>query len=187
MAYTVKLPPVQGERDKNVSFPGDEKSIVGSPYPPAPVKPVTTGDDGPPDFPFSLVEPDPAPSSGAPTRSQPEAPKRLGRFTSCLWCGSGTWTRYAGLPTCSPCARSWSCERTPDQAKAYLWRLLDLWTTMDESEMSTSVLSGQAVAVWSEPNVKALHEDIMDVFAANREANTWFAEWRALHPEAKLA
>jgi hypothetical protein len=54
-----------------------------------------------------------------------------------------------------------------------LVRCLDLWATMDE-------------ATWSEPNVKALLDDIMDLFREYPEADGWFAEWRAAHPAARL-
>ncbi|MBI4537174.1 MAG: hypothetical protein HY712_04365 [candidate division NC10 bacterium] len=56
-----------------------------------------------------------------------------------------------------------------------LTRHLDAWTGMDE-------------AAWSEANVKALHEDIMDIFRDHpREADGWFREWRRAHPGARLA
>ncbi len=99
--------------------------------------------------------------------------KKVGAFRSCLWCGTGTWMRYAGLPTCLPCARSWPETRTQDGARAYLWRLMDTWGGMDES-------------AWQEANVKALYEDIMDLFKAHPEAEGWFKEWRQAHPGAKL-
>jgi len=69
-------------------------------------------------------------------------------------------------------------DRTPEAAKAHLWRLLDLWAGMDESQTTTAVTSGQPVPVWTEANVKALYEDIMDVFSATPEANGWLQEWR---------
>jgi hypothetical protein len=101
--------------------------------------------------------------------------KRLGAFTPCLWCGVGTWVRYGGLPTCLPCARSWPASRTPGKDKAHLWRLLDIWAGMDE-------------ATWQGAAVKALYEDIMDVFEGHaKDADRWFREWREAHPEARLA
>ncbi len=54
-----------------------------------------------------------------------------------------------------------------------LWALLDVWATLDESE-------------WTEANVKALFEDILDVFRDYAEAECWFREWRTAHPEARL-
>lgn len=101
-------------------------------------------------------------------------PKKVGALKSCLWCGAGSWVRYAGLPTCLSCARSWPGNQDPEAAKAYLWRLLDLWAGMDESP-------------WSEANVTALKDDIMDLFRDHPEANAWFREWRAAHPTARLA
>ncbi len=100
--------------------------------------------------------------------------KKVGAFKECLWCGgTGTWVRYAGLPTCLTCASSWPETRTQDGARVYLWRLLDTWAGMDES-------------AWLEANVKALYEDIMDIFGANPEAEVWFKEWREAHPEGRL-
>jgi hypothetical protein len=40
-------------------------------------------------------------------------------------------------------------------------------------------------ATWPEANVKALYEDIMDIFREYPAAETWFAEWRAAHPGAR--
>jgi hypothetical protein len=164
MAYSVKLPPKLAP----------EESIAGSPYLSGVVIPVMTGDKTAIDFPFSLAE--------EVTETQPvqigSPGKRLGAFTSCLWCGSGTWARHGGLPTCPSCSRSWPMDRTPEAAKAHLWRLLDLWAGMDESQTTTAVTSGQPVPVWTEANVKALYEDIMDVFSATPEANGWLQEWR---------
>ncbi len=51
---------------------------------------------------------------------------------------------------------------------------MDTWTGMDE-------------AAWPEANVKALYEDIMDIFGEYQEADAWFREWRKAHPEGKLA
>ncbi len=100
--------------------------------------------------------------------------KKVGAFRPCLWCGTGSWVRYAGLPTCLTCARSWPETRTQDGARAYLWRLMDTWGSMDES-------------TWQEANVRALYEDIMDLFNAHPEAEAWYREWRATFPEARLA
>ncbi len=57
--------------------------------------------------------------------------------------------------------------------KARLWRLLDTWASMDES-------------AWPEANVRALSEDIMDIFMEHSEAESWFRDWRTAHPEARL-
>ncbi len=62
----------------------------------------------------------------------------------------------------------------PVEPKARLWILLDAWAGMDE-------------ATCSEANVKALHDDILDLFSSHPEADRWFREWRAAHPEASLA
>lgn len=61
----------------------------------------------------------------------------------------------------------------PADPKARLWMLLDTWAIMDE-------------AGWSEANVKALYNDILDLFQEYPEADTWFREWREGHPEARL-
>ena len=135
-------------------------------------------------FPFSLAE---EVTDHPPLPSRAGA-KRLGAFATCLWCGSGTWTRHVGLPTCPACSRSWPMERTPEKAKAHLWRLLDLWAGMDEEQTTESAVSGQPVPVWTEANVKALLDDILDLFsAAPQDADGWFREWREAHPEARLA
>ncbi len=60
--------------------------------------------------------------------------------------------------------------RTPRER---LTHYLDTWAHMDE-------------AAWSEANVKALYDDIMDVFSAHPEANIWFNEWRKAHPEGRI-
>lgn len=61
---------------------------------------------------------------------------------------------------------------TSEGPRGRLWVLLSTWAGMDE-------------AVWSEANVRALYDDIMDLFRDYREANAWFREWRAAHPEAR--
>lgn len=56
-----------------------------------------------------------------------------------------------------------------------LSRLLDAWSGMDESK-------------WTEANVAALYQDIMDVFKAYpAEADVWYRTWRREHPAAWLA
>lgn len=54
-----------------------------------------------------------------------------------------------------------------------LARYLDTWAGMDES-------------AWPEANVKALYDDIMDLFHAHPEAEAWYRAWRTAHPEARL-
>ncbi len=101
--------------------------------------------------------------------------KKVGAFKSCFWCGVGTWTRYAGLPTCLDCARSWPASLKPDGPRAYLSRLLNNWADMDET-------------TWPEANIKALYDDIMDIFSAfPKDADRWFREWRERHPGAKVS
>jgi len=41
-------------------------------------------------------------------------------------------------------------------------------------------------ATWPEANVKAMYDDIMDIFTAHPEAESWFRTWRTAHPEARL-
>jgi hypothetical protein len=156
-----------------------------------PVGPIPRSDDDDvhhldddPSFPFSLSN---EVADHPPLPSKAGA-KRLGAFATCLWCGSGTWVRLGGLPTCPSCSRSSSLDRTSEQVKAHLWRLLDLWAGMDESQTTESVMSGQPVPVWTEANIKALYEDILDLFSAfPKDADRWFREWRQAHPEARLA
>lgn len=61
-----------------------------------------------------------------------------------------------------------------EDPRARLWSLLDTWGSMNED-------------AWPEANVKALYDDIMDVFRDHLEADAWFREWRAAHPEARLS
>lgn len=56
--------------------------------------------------------------------------------------------------------------------KARLSSLLDTWAGMDE-------------AAWAEANVKALYDDLMDIFRDHREADGWYREWRAKNPGAR--
>jgi hypothetical protein len=58
---------------------------------------------------------------------------------------------------------------------------------MDEDAMSPSASSSEKVPVRTEANVKALNEDIMDIFAEHAEANAWFRAWRGLHLNARLS
>jgi hypothetical protein len=55
-----------------------------------------------------------------------------------------------------------------------LVRLLDTWLGMDESK-------------WTETNVAALYQDILDLFKAHpAEADGWYRAWRQEHPGARL-
>ena len=60
----------------------------------------------------------------------------------------------------------------PPGPQGRLWLLLDTWAGMDE-------------AAWPEANIKALYEDLMDIFRDHPEAETWYREWRKAHPEAR--
>ncbi len=57
--------------------------------------------------------------------------------------------------------------------QAKLWVLLDRWTCMNEVN-------------WSPEAVDRLKDEILDLFASHPEADAWFREWRAAHPEARL-
>jgi hypothetical protein len=61
----------------------------------------------------------------------------------------------------------------PPGPRGRLWGLLDTWTSMDE-------------AAWPEANVKAVFDDIMDIFRDHPEADAWYREWRGKNPEARL-
>ena len=67
----------------------------------------------------------------------------------------------------------WDLLTHPPDSQERLTEYLNAWATMDE-------------AAWPEANVKALYEDIMDIFREHPEANGWFREWRAKHPQARL-
>lgn len=62
---------------------------------------------------------------------------------------------------------------TGEGPRSHLWEYLDAWAGMDE-------------ATWPEANVNALLEDILDVFRDHPQAEAWYREWRAAHPEARL-
>ncbi len=68
----------------------------------------------------------------------------------------------------------WDLLTHPPDPRERLTGYLDTWAGMDE-------------ATWTEASVKALFDDIMDVFRDHPEADGWFREWRAVHPEARLA
>ncbi len=40
---------------------------------------------------------------------------------------------------------------------------------------------------WTQEAMDRLKDEILDVFKAHPEADAWFKEWQAVHPEAKLA
>ena len=87
-------------------------------------------------------------------------------------------TREAGAaaladpPTPAICDLAYHTSEPP---RDRLWRCLDTWASMDEP-------------AWPEANVRALYEDIMDIFHDRpHEADGWFREWRAAHPAARLA
>ena len=62
-----------------------------------------------------------------------------------------------------------------EDPRARLWTLLDLRAAQDD-------------ATEAEANIKALYEDIMDIFRDNpRDADGWFRDWRTAHPTARLA
>ena len=67
----------------------------------------------------------------------------------------------------------WDLLTHPPDPRERLTGCLDTWTGMDE-------------AAWPEANVKALYEDIMDIFREYPEADAWYREWRKAHPEARL-
>lgn len=63
--------------------------------------------------------------------------------------------------------------KRPD-AKVRLQALLDEWAGLDETRRTQDM-------------VNQLREDILEVFSAHgADADTWFAEWRGKHPEARL-
>ena len=69
---------------------------------------------------------------------------------------------------------SGSLDSLRQDPKARLWTLLDTWAEMDE-------------AACPEPNVKALHDHIVDIFRDHPQTDAWLREWRQAHPEAKLS
>jgi hypothetical protein len=66
----------------------------------------------------------------------------------------------------------WELLSHPQDPRERLTCYLDAWASMNE-------------AVWPEANVRALYEDIMDIFRDHPEADGWFREWRAAHPEGR--
>ncbi len=86
--------------------------------------------------------------------------------------------RVGELATISPfdalVARLSAGRIMPDTPEIRLGRLLDAWTTMDESQ-------------WAQEAVDRLKNDILDVFRDYPdEANGWYRVWRALHSERRL-
>jgi len=73
----------------------------------------------------------------------------------------------------SPNPVEWALASLTVDPRDRLWALLEVWATLDETE-------------WPEANVKALYEDIMDIFRDHREAEEWYRGWRAAHPQGKL-
>jgi hypothetical protein len=73
----------------------------------------------------------------------------------------------------APLVAPWDRLTRPPDPQARLVEYLNAWAGMDE-------------AAWPEANVKALYDDIMDIFKAHPEAERWFREWRKAHPEARL-
>ena len=68
-------------------------------------------------------------------------------------------------------------ETPPPDAK--LWDVLT--PTKDPRERLASYLDALAdldETAWPEANVRALHEDIMDIFREHPEAGRWLREWR---------
>ena len=68
----------------------------------------------------------------------------------------------------------WDLLTHPPDPRQPLTKYLEAWAGMDE-------------VAWPEANVKALYDDIMDIFRECPEAERWFREWRAAHPEARLS
>jgi hypothetical protein len=67
----------------------------------------------------------------------------------------------------------WDLLTQPAEPRDRLTLYLNAWAGMDE-------------AAWPEANVRALYDDIMDIFRDHPEADAWFAEWRAGQPEARI-
>ena len=74
--------------------------------------------------------------------------------------------------TTRPDPAPWELLTRPQDPRERLILYLDTWATMSEDE-------------WPEANVRALYEDIMDLFRDKPEADAWFREWRQKHPEAR--
>ncbi len=68
---------------------------------------------------------------------------------------------------------TWELLAHPLGPRERLTAYLNAWANMDES-------------AWLEANVRALYEDIMDIFREHPESEVWYREWRATHPEARV-
>jgi hypothetical protein len=68
----------------------------------------------------------------------------------------------------------WELLTRPQDPRDRLAEYLGTWATMDE-------------AAWPEANVRALYDDIMDLFRDHPEADAWFRRWRAAHSEVRLS
>ncbi len=77
-------------------------------------------------------------------------------------------------PETRPDPLTWEALSHPTDPRECLTGYLDAWAGMDE-------------AAWPEANVKALYDDIMDIFCEHPEAEGWYREWRASHPESRLS
>lgn len=79
-------------------------------------------------------------------------------------------------------------DRSPGTAGEATWELLA--HPLDPRERLTACLNawaGMDEDLWPEANVRALYEDIMDIFLQYQEAESWYREWKQANPEAKLA
>ncbi len=92
-----------------------------------------------------------------------------------LLAGSGipALARLVVPVTSRPDRAPWELLPCSQDPRERLTECLDVWAIMDES-------------TWPEANVKALYEDIMDLFKAYPEAEAWYREWRKAHAEARL-
>ncbi len=116
------------------------------------------------------------PASPWPPALSGLGPRAVGPFAPCLLCQAGTWTRYAGLALCLHHAQSWVETRsTPEGARGMLHALLDIWAMMDETK-------------WTVAEVRALHDQVLAFWGEwGEQAEEWWREWRATHPEARLS
>ncbi len=97
--------------------------------------------------------------------------KTLGPLTRCLVCQGATWVRFGFVPLCLACARKAPAPLDPETR---LSSFLTTWFTLDEK-------------AWSQGDVDAIKNIVMDIFRDHSEAESWFREWRAAHPEARLS
>lgn len=73
-----------------------------------------------------------------------------------------------------PAPAPWEGLAHPTDPRERLIGYLNAWAEMDEAQ-------------WPQANVRALLEDILDVFRDHPEAEAWYREWRQAHPEARLS